>query len=285
MIGYRITKVAKTALTVFVLAGIAYGFASGPPAGHTGAPGERTCIECHTGTLNSGPGSVTISGVPETYQPGQEFTITVRVQHPDRRRWGFQITALDDANKPAGTLSPINRNITKVASGTGSLQGRVYIEHTTNGTFAGQAQGASWDVKWTAPDHDVGRVTFYAAGNAANGNNASSGDSIYTTAVATGSTGPMVIAPSYKKGKILMQANGSNVAEGATLEVTGGGTSAAETFPLTLNAAGTKWLVKKSAHSTPSGLSIDDALPAGATVTLVVHNPDGSLSAPASLTR
>jgi hypothetical protein len=145
---------AKAAVAVVAMVGVAYGFASGPPAGRTGAPGEQTCIQCHTGTLNSGPGSVTISGVPETYEPNQEFTLTVRVEHPDRRRWGFQITALDAQNDPAGRLSAINRNVTKVANGTGNLAGRVYVEQTSNGTFSGQGQGAEWEVKWTAPATD-----------------------------------------------------------------------------------------------------------------------------------
>ena len=282
----RVTaKGAKVTLVVAAAAIVAYAHAAGPPAGRTGAPGEQTCIQCHTGTLNAGQGSVTISGIPETYEPNQVITLTVRVQHPDRRRWGFQITALDGENNKAGTLTAVNRNLTRIANGTGSLTGRTYVEQTTTGTFAGQALGAEWEVKWTAPDHDVGRVTFYAAGNAANGNNASSGDNIYTTAVSTGTTSPTVIAAVYKKGKILLQANGSNVIAGATLEVSGGSLSGTETFPLTLNAKGTKWQVKKSARSTPSGLSVDEALPAGSSVTIVIRNPDGTPSAPATLSR
>jgi hypothetical protein len=286
MTRFRVTvKGAKVALAVAVAATVVYGYESGPPAGRTGAPGEQTCIQCHSGTLNSGPGSITISGVPETYEPNQVITLTVRVQHPDRRRWGFEITALDGENNKAGTLAPVNRNVTKVANGTGNLAGRAYVEQTTNGTFAGQAQGAEWEVKWTAPDHDVGRVTFYAAGNAANNNNASSGDSIYTTAVSTGTSSPTVIDAVYKKGKILLQANGSNVVAGATIELSGGGLSGTESFPLALNAKGSKWQVKKSARSTPSGLSVDDALPEGSSVTIVIRNPDGTASAPATLSR
>jgi hypothetical protein len=279
-------KAVKAALAVAVLVTVVYGFSAGPPAGRTGAPGEATCVQCHAGTLNNGPGRVTISGVPETYEPNQEFTLTIRVVHPDRQRWGFQITALDDANNPAGTLLPVDRNRTKVVEGTGNLRERVYVEHTKSGTFSGQAQGAEWEVKWTAPAADAGRVTFYAAGNAANGNNASSGDSIYTTAVSTGpAAGPMIIAPVFKKGKILLQANGSNVAPGATLELSGGGLGATESFPLSANASGTKFLVKKSARSTPGGLAVEEVLPAGASVTIVVRNPDGTPSAPATLSR
>ena len=39
----------------------------------------------------------------------------------------------------------------------------------------------SWEFQWTAPDADVGPITFYAAGNASNGNFNPIDDYIYTT--------------------------------------------------------------------------------------------------------
>ena len=278
-------RVVKAALAVLAMVTVAYGYASGPPAGRSGAPGEQTCIVCHAGTLNGGPGKVTISGVPEIYTPGETVTLTVTVEQANRQRWGFQLTALDSSNKQAGTFGLIDRAKTKTASGTGSLAGRKYVEQTTAGTQEGHQGGASWEVRWTAPDTDVGRVTFYAAGNAANGNDSSSGDNIYTTAVGSGTNKPNIIAPAYKKGKIVFQANGSNIENGATVEVSGGSLQTAETFDVAQNSAGTKWVVKKSARSTPGGLSVDDALPTGSTVTLVVRNPDGATSAPVTLSR
>ena len=129
-------------------------------------------------------------------------------------------------------------------------------------------------------------MTFYAAGNAANNNNSSNGDNIYTTAVPTGSAAaPMLIAPTFKKGKILMQVNGSNVTAGAVLEVSGDGIDGTQTFPLKKNGAGTKWVVKKNVASAPSGLKVADLLPQGATITIVVRNPDGTPSAPAEISR
>lgn len=278
-------RVAKVAVAILVLSAVVHGFSDGPPAGRTGAPGESTCVQCHTGALNTGPGSIAIEGVPAVYEPGETITVTVRLRHPDRRKWGFQLTAVDGQNKGAGTFALVDRVTTRLATGTGSLRDRTYVEQTEAGTFDGQRQEAVWQATWTAPPTDVGLVTFYAAGNAANGNNASSGDSIYTTAVVSGTAFPAIIAPKYKKGKILLQDNGSNVLGGATLEVTTAGAAAPEVFPLVKNKKGTKWLVKKSARSTPSGLSVDDLLPPGATVTLVVRNPDGTPSAPAQLGR
>src|SRR5215203_393475 len=107
----------------------------------------------------------------------------VTVGRPGRRRREFQLTALDGASKPVGTFTLVDRGVTRTARGSGNLAGRVYVEQTSTGTFEGKAGSASWDVKWTAPAADAGRVTFYAAGNAANSNNQSSGDNIYTTSV------------------------------------------------------------------------------------------------------
>ena len=141
-------------LSLAVLVTTAYGFAAGPPAGRTGAPGEPTCVQCHIGTLNSGPGSVVIEGVPDAYEPGQQVTLTVRVSHPERRRWGFQLTALDGSNNPAGTFALVNRNLTRIVNGTGNQAARRYVEQTSSGTFNGQLGSASWEVMWTAPATD-----------------------------------------------------------------------------------------------------------------------------------
>src|SRR5262249_59953992 len=69
---------------------------------------------------------------------------------------------------------------------------RQYIEHTFNGIQPTGSGEGSWVFTWTAPATSVGRVTFYAAGNAANGNGGTSGDFIYTTSV---SIQPAVIQP------------------------------------------------------------------------------------------
>ena len=278
-------RILKISLILFVFAGVAHAFSGGPPAGVTGAPGEGTCVQCHNGTLNSGAGSIAILGVPDQYQPGEEVTLTVRLRHPDRQRWGFQLTALNGNNDGVGTFTLVDRSTTRLIEGVGSLDDRTYVEHTAAGTFEGDRQEAVWQVRWTAPAEDAGIVTFYAAGNAANGDNNSTGDSIYTTAVVSGTAMPAIIAPTYKKGKIILQANNSNIIPGATLEVTAPGAAEPEIFNLVKNANGKKWLVKKKALSTPGELRVDDILTPGTTVTIVVRNPDGTPSAEAQLSR
>jgi hypothetical protein len=155
----------------------AYSF--GPPNARTGAPGESTCnsASCHNSfALNSGTGRVAIDA-PLTYARGHTYTIFVDVEHPDRIRWGFELTALGPSNQRAGTLAAIDANA-QVSSVAG---GRQYIKHTSVGTALGQLEGNTWIFTWRAPDPEIGDVRFFAAGNAANGNGTQLGDSIYTT--------------------------------------------------------------------------------------------------------
>ncbi len=53
---------------------------------------------------------------------------------------------------------------------------RKYIEHTFEGT-----KKKKWKVKWKPPADATGPITFYAAGNEANGNGIPTDDFIYTT--------------------------------------------------------------------------------------------------------
>jgi uncharacterized repeat protein (TIGR01451 family) len=162
---------------------IAQAYSAGPPAGHTGAPGEFTCAECHTAQV-VGNGSFSINA-PQSYVPGQTYQITVNHVNsdPTRLRWGFELTALADDQTKAGNLQSAN-NQTQILNNDGPGGSRQYVEHTALGTFQGQQGGANWTFNWTAPATDVGNVTFYAAGNQANNDGNSTGDYIYTTFVA-----------------------------------------------------------------------------------------------------
>ena len=155
-------------------------YSAGPPAGYTHAPGELDCSDCHTTPAQSS-GTLTL-GVPDRYTPGQTYDITVThaSADPTRVRWGFEMTALDSADHKAGAFAPADDK-TRVVNNEGPLPTREYVEHNSNGTFPGQQNGAGWTFKWTAPTEDVGPVTFYVAGNQANGDGNSSGDNIYFT--------------------------------------------------------------------------------------------------------
>ena len=165
----------------------AYAFPYGPPPGHTRAPDEdpEGCEVCHL--PDGAPSGIVTINAPQTYVPGQTYQITVTVanSHPSRQRWGFQLTAIDDSGGRAGTLVAGADGTTQVVTGTIGNPVREYAEHTLTGTFQGQANSASWTFSWLAPNTNIGPIVFYAAGNQANNDNASSGDSINFTSAAS----------------------------------------------------------------------------------------------------
>ena len=174
-----------------------------PPPAKTNAPGDGICTECHGGTpLNEAGGSVTIGGVPTSYVPTQTYTLTVTVQHPTQRRWGFELVPLRTNNTMAGALTS-----TTQLTATIPFNNKTYIGHNNavagqDGTFLGAASGM-WTFSWTAPGPGVGTVTFYAAGNAANGTGGTDGDKIYTTSVSA-TEGSMTGVDATMWGKIKM---------------------------------------------------------------------------------
>lgn len=153
-------------------------YRAGPDPSLTDAPGETNCTACHGG----GPigGTLEILGLPQSYAINQEVTVTVKLTQASRLRYGFQLTAIDSTGKQAGTLIPTdNRTQTRTAPVNG--QTRQYINHTSTGTSPFQTGVGQWSFTWKAPTTDVGTITFYVAGNAANGQGNQQGDSIYTT--------------------------------------------------------------------------------------------------------
>lgn len=167
--------------------GDALASASGPSPSHTNAPGEDNCTACHTSFgVNTGAGSVTISGIPANYLPNQQVLVTVTTADPgpSATEFGFQMTTVDSRGKFAGsyTLPVQSPPRSQVLTGLVGGEQRQYVEHTIDGLFLPNVFGRnSWTFTWTAPPRRVGKIEFYAAGNAANGDGTNSGDYIYTT--------------------------------------------------------------------------------------------------------
>lgn len=159
----------------------------------TGAPGDQTCVACHGGTsLNAGGGSVSIA-LPGagTYTPGVTQRVRVEVADPTARRWGFQLSARLDSNPSNGQAGSFANTgtFTKVTCENGrqapctSSTVIQFATHTTSGTRSGTTGSVAFDVDWTPPATDLGSITFYAAGNATNGDGRNSGDHVYTGSV------------------------------------------------------------------------------------------------------
>ncbi len=178
---------AFVALTLLLV-----GYSAGPAAeqgqGYIGAPGELgvSCGTCHGNPGSYGIVTVDIqafnNGNPvNTYLPGLSYDIVVTVNNTasNPAGFGFQAVALDGNNDNAGSFSDPGTNVHIV-----NLSGRDYAEHD------GMSASRSFSFKWNAPAPSVGTVNFYAAGNAVNGNGATSGDS------GTGTTpGRLSLAP------------------------------------------------------------------------------------------
>ena len=190
----RGSRLLALRLSLALLCGLAFegrswAASAGPQPGMTGAPGtgteaaEGTCVSCHTSfAINpDDKGTLTIEGVPDTYAPGQTYSLTFRLAHPDPAvlRWGFQMTAiaLKDGSGAGEFVAtdPATTQVLSAMSGT-----RTYIEHSYGGTAIGQPGGNAWTFDWKAPAADVGSVGFFAAANASNVDGSNQGDRVYS---------------------------------------------------------------------------------------------------------
>ncbi len=182
------------ALLALSLASSAWGNSAGAPTGTTGAPGEDTCVVCHsTSALNSGPGKVTITFPGAgTYTPGQTVRVRVTLEDPTAARWGFNLTVRKESSSDFVGAFALPSTPTPAVAAIRNQGTARYVTHSANGTFRAQSGQAAWEVDWTAPAAGTGPVRFYVAGNAANNNGANSGDRIYSSnlAVAEATSGP-----------------------------------------------------------------------------------------------
>ena len=219
----RTINLAKAGVILGVVPVLLWAYEYGPNPGFAGVPGEHdgaTCATsgCHVGTpLNAGGGSVTVT-FPNgmTYTPGVTQHLKVTIADRAQRAWGFELTArqASSTSTVAGSFASTDNHTQIVCShpdlfifsdvpfsGSGSqscasdspLQ---YIEHSRAGYDAtrGTTASATYEFDWTPPASNVGNVTIYVAGNAANGDLQPTGDHIYSatytlTAVSAPATG------------------------------------------------------------------------------------------------
>ena len=94
----------KNSIFILLLTSIVFANSSGPNAGHANnAPSLNNCTSCHSGTANTGDGSVSFTGLPESYVPGTTYEITVTVDGTGGSGYGFQAIA-QAGDTPAGTI-------------------------------------------------------------------------------------------------------------------------------------------------------------------------------------
>ena len=154
-------------------------YADGAPPGFSGGFGESACDACHfEAAVNTPPGRVTLTGIPERYAPGTAYPITITLARPGMMLGGFQFAARFEAGgAQAGTLAagPGDEKRIKIESGT--IQ---YANQRRTGTSLTEPGTAKWTVVWTAPA-TPGVVMFHVAANAADKDDAARGDFVYAT--------------------------------------------------------------------------------------------------------
>lgn len=206
------------AIGYFIFAGNSNGRATVSNSGNTGAPGENTCGQCHSGGNYNA--SVTVqmfaqgATVPTTqFFPGTTYTVKVTVNNAMGSPGGyaFQLTALTSAeNLPISGYSNLASNVKqKTITIQNAFTGRTYLEHngvTLNNVF---------QFSWTAPQNLNEAVTFYASGNVVNGTGSTSGDATNTTS--------LIVFPSLQVSSNVEQPSCSNNGIGSiSLNISGG---------------------------------------------------------------
>ena len=183
---------ALTAALLFAAPPPEAAYVDGPPPAHTGGFGGDTCHACHfENDLDDPSGSLTLRGVPDTFDPSETYRITVSLERPDMGRAGFQLAARvsdgDGAGGQAGALLALEGDArVQVAAGP---DGVGYAQHTEPGTDLTGPEAATWTVEWRPPATDAASVAFHVAANAANDDASEFGDFIYTASATTRSTG------------------------------------------------------------------------------------------------
>lgn len=164
------------------------GRASQSGKGNTGAPGDETfngtpytCAGCHNDGVFNPIISISVLDTGDLaithYTPGRLYTarVTINASGTNLFGYGFQMIALrDTGNIDLDGFSDVNPNNYKIAT---ISNGRTYAEH------ANISSSNTFNVRWTAPVAGTGSVTFYAAGNAVNGNGNDNGDGATSTAL------------------------------------------------------------------------------------------------------
>lgn len=176
-------RLGGVAFAFLVIPALASAYSSGPPDGYAGNPPfDSNCTSCHFSfDVNSGDGGVAILGLPAEYTPGETYPLTVQLSDPGQVRWGFELTVLDDLDfaQQGGQLQ-----VTDVVGTQISVDPETeadYLKQTFDGIHDGTPDGpVIWNFEWVAPGPEKESITFYVAGNAADGDFSLTNDYIYT---------------------------------------------------------------------------------------------------------
>ncbi len=146
------------------------GNSGGPSTGYAfNAPNYNSCTICHSGTVNSGNGSVEFIDLPNEFAPGVTYNIGIIVTGSNSRGYGFQASAMA-GGEFVGSFS-LNTNSEYLELNGG------FIQHSS------RTDSGIWYFNWDAPEESFETVTFSASGLATGGSSGYNGDRVYTIQV------------------------------------------------------------------------------------------------------
>jgi hypothetical protein len=158
---------------------------TGAPASSTGAPGEFTCntVGCHDDELvNQGGARLWLENkeLESGIEPGKIYSIKASISRKDTRRFGFELVALTEDGKQAGSFILTDKSRTQIIFNDSELKDREYLTYTYQGTRAFANDLGEWTAQWQSPKKIEGKITFYLAGVAANDDGTDKGDEVFT---------------------------------------------------------------------------------------------------------
>jgi len=164
------------ALAIFFYPTTSNSNGTGSPGGKTNSPNDASnCTGCHSGTINSGIGTATITtNIPASgYSIGSTYTITLTGVKASCTKFGFEITA-ENWNSKSGNFM-ITDNTTKLVNANNA------VSHKSSGTSGNTTK--SWTMDWTPTANSIGNTTFFAAIMFSNANSNNNGDNVFTTSL------------------------------------------------------------------------------------------------------
>ncbi|HEX6216601.1 MAG TPA: choice-of-anchor V domain-containing protein [Vicinamibacterales bacterium] len=174
-----------------------HAYAEGAPPGFTGGFSEQSCDACHFHAApNTGPGKLAIEGVPEQFEAGQPYRVTIALTQPGLKLAGFQLAArFKDDGTQAGALAKESEKDARVSIEAPS--GVQYAGQRREGTTVSTPNESRWTVMWTAPS-STRTVVFHVAANGANGDERADGDYVYTLTLETSGSR----APEFRRSRV-----------------------------------------------------------------------------------
>jgi len=154
-----------------------------PPINCTGAPNAFTCQFCHSSFAENMPGgSISLQGIPASFSVGKSYPFSINIHHfaKDRKKFGYDLTALDANGNQIGTITT-NNAFSTINSGELTSHNPPTLAATDSNVIG----GFSWNAPAIAPTPDQLPITFYFCGNATNADGTTLNDYVYNDSTKT----------------------------------------------------------------------------------------------------